>query len=111
MTLPLDGIRVVDLTHAYAGPLCTYNLALLGADVVKVEPPGTGDDFRVWFENAFVAINAGKRSLTLDLRSDAGREVLERLLGTADVLVENFRPGVAAKLGVDAGELRAGTRG
>jgi crotonobetainyl-CoA:carnitine CoA-transferase CaiB-like acyl-CoA transferase len=105
--LPLDGIRVVDLTHAYAGPLCTYNLALLGADVVKVEPPGTGDDFRVWFENAFVAINAGKRSLTLDLRSETGREVLERLLATADVLVENFRPGVATKLGVDADDLRA----
>ena len=106
MTRPLEGIRVVDLTHAYAGPLCTYNLGLLGADVLKIEPPETGDDFRVWFENAFVAINAGKRSFTLDLRTPDGQAVLHRLLERSDVLVENYRPGTAARLGIDAGELR-----
>ena len=106
VTRPLEGIRVVDLTHAYAGPLCTYNLGLLGADVLKVEPPETGDDFRVWFENAFVAINAGKRSFTLDLRTPDGQAVLHRLLERSDVLVENYRPGAAARLGIDAGEIR-----
>jgi crotonobetainyl-CoA:carnitine CoA-transferase CaiB-like acyl-CoA transferase len=106
VTRPLDGVRVVDLTHAYAGPLCTYNLALLGADVVKVEPPG-GDDFRTWFESAFVALNAGKRSIVLDLRTEEGRDVLHRLLEQADVLVENFRPGVTANLGIDAETIRA----
>ncbi len=105
-TRPLEGIRVVDLTHAYAGPLCTYNLGLLGADVVKVEPPEGGDDFRVWFESAFLAINAGKRSIALDLRTPEGQEVLSRLLRSADVLVENYRPGVAAKLGIVEEELR-----
>jgi CoA:oxalate CoA-transferase len=97
----LEGVRVVDLTHTYAGPLCRYNLALLGADVVKVEPPNGGDDFRVWLESAFVAINAGKRSIVLDLKQSEGREVLQRLLADADVLVENYRPGVAARLGID----------
>jgi crotonobetainyl-CoA:carnitine CoA-transferase CaiB-like acyl-CoA transferase len=102
MTGPLDGVRVVDLTHAYAGPLCTYQLGLLGAEIVKIEPPETGDDFRVWLEGAFLAINAGKRSVAVDLRSDEGRDTLHGLLAHADVLVENFRPGVAAKLGVEA---------
>ncbi len=102
----LEGVRVVDLTHAYAGPLCTYNLALLGADVIKVEPPDGGDDFRVWLETSFVALNAGKRSIVLDLKSEDGRENLRRLLAGADVLVENYRPGVAARLGIDWDELR-----
>jgi crotonobetainyl-CoA:carnitine CoA-transferase CaiB-like acyl-CoA transferase len=102
VTRPLDGIRVVDLTHAYAGPLCTYQLGLLGAEVVKIERPGTGDDFRVWLEGAFLAINAGKRSIELDLRTADGQDVLHRLLDRADVLVENFRPGVASKLGLEA---------
>jgi CoA:oxalate CoA-transferase len=103
--LPLAGIVVADLTHAYAGPLCTYHLALLGADVIKVEPPGLGDDFRRWFESAFLALNAGKRSLTLDLKSADGREALGRLLAGADVLVENYRPGVAARFGLDPARL------
>jgi crotonobetainyl-CoA:carnitine CoA-transferase CaiB-like acyl-CoA transferase len=107
VTRPLEGVRVVDLTHAYAGPLCTYNLGLLGADVVKVEPPDGGDDFRVWFESAFLAINAGKRSIALDLRTSNGQDVLSRLLERADVLVENYRPGVAAKLGLAADDLRS----
>ncbi len=102
---PLAGVSVVDLTHAYAGPLCTYQLALLGADVIKVEPPD-GDDFRSWFADAFLALNAGKRSLTLDLKTEPGREALGRLLAGADVLVENFRPGAAARLGLDPERLR-----
>ena len=96
----LDGVRVVDLTHAYAGP-CTYQLALLGADVIKVEPPDGGDDFRVWLASTFVAINAGKRSVTLDLKKREGQKVLHELVEHADLLVENYRPGVAAKLGID----------
>jgi crotonobetainyl-CoA:carnitine CoA-transferase CaiB-like acyl-CoA transferase len=102
----LDGVVVCDLTHAYAGPLCTYQLALLGADVIKVEPPQGGDDFRTWAEDAFMAINAGKRSMTLDLKAEDGREALRRLIARADVVVENFRPGVAARLGLDPEALR-----
>lgn len=102
----LEGLRVVDLTHAYAGPLCTYNLALLGADVVKVEPPEGGDDFRVWLIGTFLAINAGKRSITLDLKKPDGQGVLRALLGDADVLVENYRPGVARRLGIEWDDLR-----
>jgi CoA:oxalate CoA-transferase len=111
---PLEGIRVVDLSHALAGPVCTYHLGLLGADVVKVERPGSGDDMRHYTEHAglrgmsapFIATNAGKRSLTLDLKHPAGREVLDRLVRGGDVLVENFRPGVAPRLGLDWERLR-----
>jgi CoA:oxalate CoA-transferase len=109
---PLQGLRVVDLTHALAGPFCTYHLALLGADVVKIEKPGEGDDFRgppggpAPYRETFQAVNSGKRSLTLDLKAATGREVLRRLVARADVLVENYRPGVTAKLGLDWESLR-----
>jgi crotonobetainyl-CoA:carnitine CoA-transferase CaiB-like acyl-CoA transferase len=95
---PLTGIKVVDLTHALAGPFCTHQLQLLGADVLKVEAPGHGDDFRAR-PGIFAAINAGKRSLTVNLKSPDGFEIVRRLLAEADVVVENYRPGVAAKLG------------
>jgi crotonobetainyl-CoA:carnitine CoA-transferase CaiB-like acyl-CoA transferase len=106
---PLAGVRVLDLTHAFSGPLCTYLLQLLGADVVKVERVGGGDEFRHFYAplgdtgtNAvFIGLNAGKRSLTLDLKSPAGRDVLERLIRRSDVLVQNYRPGAAAKIGAD----------
>ena len=98
MTKPLAGITVVDLTHALAGPFCTHHLHLLGADVVKVEPPGHGDDFRAR-PGVFPAFNAGKRSMTVNLKSPDGFEIVRRMLANADVLVENYRPGVAAKLG------------
>jgi len=96
---PLRGVAVVDLTHALAGPFCTWHLARLGAEVIKVERPGVGDDFRSR-PATFLAINAGKRSLTLDLGRENGREVLRRLVERADVLVENFRPGVTERLGI-----------
>jgi CoA:oxalate CoA-transferase len=110
----LEGIRVLDFSHALAGPLCTYHLALLGADVVKIERPGQGDDLRHYtghggpdfYSAPFVAANAGKRSIVLDLKSDLGKEAVRRLAITADVIVENFRPGVPVQLGIDYESMR-----
>ncbi|MGV3652463.1 MAG: CaiB/BaiF CoA transferase family protein, partial [Devosia sp.] len=104
--MALEGIRVVDLTHALAGPFCTHHLSLLGADIIKIEPPA-GDDFRPRPHGRFGAVNAGKRSIVLDLKSDFGREALARLIETADIVVENFKPGAAAKLGLDWADLHA----
>jgi CoA:oxalate CoA-transferase len=95
---PLDGVRVLDLTHALAGPFCTNQLQLLGADVVKVEPPA-GDDFRAR-PAVFAAVNAGKRSVVLDLKTPTGLDAFRRLVARSDVLVENFRPGVTDTLGI-----------
>ena len=112
--LPLAGVRVVDLTQTMAGPYCTMILADLGADVIKVEPPVTGEMTRSMGVGmtgadsaAFLAINRNKRGITLDLKSDAGREAVIALVATADVLVENFRPGVADRLGVGWDALHA----
>ena len=109
---PLDGIFVLDLTRVLSGPYCTMLLADLGARVVKVEQPGKGDDTRAWgppflgTESAyFLSVNRNKESLTLDFKKPEGRAVLERLVATADVLVENFRPGTMANLGLDAATL------
>ncbi|WP_110597512.1 CaiB/BaiF CoA transferase family protein [Salinicola lusitanus] len=108
----LDGIRVIDLTRVISGPFCTQMLGDHGADVIKVEPPGRGDVVRAqgniveglsWY---FAQFNRNKRSLTLDLRSESGKAVLWRLLEDADVLVENFRPGVLARMGLDDTTLR-----
>ncbi|MGY3463473.1 crotonobetainyl-CoA:carnitine CoA-transferase CaiB-like acyl-CoA transferase [Bradyrhizobium sp. LM6.11] len=102
---PLQGIRVVDLTHVLAGPLCTTIMADLGADVVKVERLGAGDitrqeePFREEESCYFAALNRNKRSLALDLKRDEARLALERLVERADVLVENFRPGTLDSLG------------
>jgi crotonobetainyl-CoA:carnitine CoA-transferase CaiB-like acyl-CoA transferase len=108
--LPLRGIRVVDVTTSLAGPYCTELLGALGADVVKIEPPGTGDEARTWgppFRDGestlFLAMNASKRSIGLDLRR--GREVLLRLVERADVLVESLRPGLAEERGLGSDEL------
>lgn len=98
--MALEGVRVIDLTHALAGPFCTHHLSLLGADIVKVEPPA-GDDFRPRPHGRFAAVNAGKRSVVLDLKSSFGREALARMIAGADIVVENFKPGAAAKLGLD----------
>src|SRR5215470_6166573 len=102
---PLSGITIIDLSRILAGPYCTLLLAELGARVIKVEPPGQGDDARHYgpFRNGksayFVSVNRGKESIVLDLKSPADREVFERLLDKADALVENFRPGTMEKLG------------
>ncbi len=111
----LKGIRVLDFSHALAGPLCTYHLALLGADVIKVERPEVGDDLRHYTEHAgaknmsapFVAANAGKRSITLDLKSEKDKEAVRRLVERADIVIENFRPGVPDKLGIGYEALKA----
>ncbi len=109
--LPLEGVRVVDVTTSLAGPYCTEVLAALGADVIKVEP-FAGDEARSWGppfwdddSAMFLAMNAGKRSLALDLRS--GVDVVVRLADRADVFVQSLRPGLAAELGLDAETLRA----
>lgn len=110
---PLVGIRVVDLSRVVAGPYCTQQMADLGAEVIKVEPP-TGDDTRRFGppflgENAtyYYSVNRGKRSIVLNLKQASGRKIIHDLVQSADVVVENFRPGVAARLGIDAATLRA----
>jgi crotonobetainyl-CoA:carnitine CoA-transferase CaiB-like acyl-CoA transferase len=111
---PLTGLRVVDLTRILAGPYCTMALADAGADVVKVEEPGKGDDTRGWGppfvegeSTYFLSVNRGKRSLTLNLKHDEGRRILRRLVDEADVLVENFRPGTLDRLGFSYDAVRA----
>lgn len=110
MPAPLDGVRVVDVTNVLAGPLCAFQLALMGAEVIKVEAPGSGDLARQLGADpmlnrarmgaSFLAQNAGKRSVTVNLKHPSGRRVFERLIASADVLVENFRPGVMVRLGL-----------
>jgi crotonobetainyl-CoA:carnitine CoA-transferase CaiB-like acyl-CoA transferase len=112
----LHGIRILDLTNVLAGPFCCYQLALVGADVIKVEVPGSGDLARQLGADrglskklmgaSFLAQNAGKRSVTIDLKSAAGQEVFRRLAASADVVVENFRPGVMDRLGFGPSVLR-----
>jgi crotonobetainyl-CoA:carnitine CoA-transferase CaiB-like acyl-CoA transferase len=111
---PLDGIKVVDLSRILAGPYCTQYLGEMGADVVKVEPPGHGDDTRTWGppfvgEEAvyFLAANRNKRGIVLDLKSERGQEAVRRLVADADVLVENFRPGTLERWGLDYASLSA----
>ena len=116
MAALLAGIRVLDLTNVLAGPFCGYQLAQLGADVIKIEVPGSGDLARQLGADpalnrrlmgaSFLAQNAGKRSVTLDLKRDAGRALFLRLLATADVLLENFRPGVMDRLELGYAQLK-----
>ncbi|MGW0581586.1 CaiB/BaiF CoA transferase family protein [Streptomyces sp. NPDC002920] len=111
----LDGLRIADFSRVLAGPYATMLLADLGADVVKVERPGVGDDTRAWHPPAdqdgtstyFLSANRNKRSVVLDLTTDAGLEQARALVAESDVLVENFRPGTMERLGLGAGELRA----
>ncbi|MGH9143838.1 MAG: CaiB/BaiF CoA transferase family protein [Vicinamibacterales bacterium] len=119
---PLDGITVLDLTRVLSGPYCTMLLADMGARVIKIEQPGKGDDTRAWgppflYSSAqasragepddrgesayFLSINRNKESVTLDFKHPDGRAVLDRLIAKADVVVENFRPGILARLGLD----------
>src|SRR5690606_29900747 len=109
---PLTGIRVLDFSRVLAGPYCTALLADLGADVIKVEPPA-GDDYRhvgpfIEGESAlFLAINRGKRSIALDLTRPDDLAIVQALAAKSDVVVENFRPGVADKLGIGWKQLSA----
>ena len=113
----LEGVRVLDLTNVLAGPFCCYQLAVLGAEVIKVETPGSGDLARQLGADAdlneqrmgasFLAQNAGKRSVTLNLKHPRGKEAFLRLVATADALVENFRPGVMDRLGLGYDALTA----
>lgn len=109
----LDGIRVLDLTRALAGPYCTMFLGDMGAEIAKVEQPGVGDDSRGWGppfigqESAyFLAINRNKKSLAIDIKSNRGAELVRRLACKADVLIENFRPGTMDRLSLGEAELR-----
>jgi crotonobetainyl-CoA:carnitine CoA-transferase CaiB-like acyl-CoA transferase len=115
MAGPLEGIRVIDLTTVVSGPVCTAILADQGADVIKIEPP-TGDIARRTagdgqFTAMFIACNRGKRSVSLDLKQPAAVEALRRLIATADVLVQNFRPGTMERLGLGEPALRAANPG
>lgn len=109
---PLSGIKVLDMTRVLAGPYTTMLLADLGAEVLKIEMPGVGDDSRHFgpFKNGrslyFVSINRGKSSMTLNLKTERGKEILRRLVAEYDMLVENFRPGVMEKLGLGYDELK-----
>jgi crotonobetainyl-CoA:carnitine CoA-transferase CaiB-like acyl-CoA transferase len=107
MAGPLSGTRVVDLTRALAGPYCALLLGDMGADVIKIELPGSGDETRQWGppfvageSSYFMSVNRNKRSVTLNLKSSEGLEALRRLTKSADVLVENFRPGTMERLGL-----------
>ena len=110
---PLQGIRVLDFSRIIAGPLCTQQLADLGADVIKVEHPVTGDEMRTRSSRgdrrgaAFLAFNRSKRSIAMDLGVPAGQDLARRLAATSDVVVENFRPGVMDRLGLGPAALRA----
>ena len=105
---PLHGLRVIDMTRVLAGPYCAMLLGDMGAEVIKVEEPTHGDDTRLWAPFAggnvstfFLGMNRSKKSVAIDLKSEAGAQTLRALLETADVLIENFRPGSLKKLGFD----------
>jgi CoA:oxalate CoA-transferase len=104
---PLEGIKVLDLTRVLAGPYATMILSDLGADVIKIEQPEIGDESRNFgpFKNSFslyfMSVNRGKRSITLDLKTDRGKDIFKQLVKQSDILVENFRPGTMKKLGLD----------
>ncbi len=106
MSKALDGVRILDFTHVQSGPTCTQLLAWLGADVIKVERPGCGDVTRQQLRDIpdvdslyFTMLNHNKRSLTLDAKSEDGKRILEQLVASCDVLVENFAPGVLDRMG------------
>jgi crotonobetainyl-CoA:carnitine CoA-transferase CaiB-like acyl-CoA transferase len=117
MQLPLEGIRVIEIGHSVAAPYAALVLAELGAEVIKVERPGAGDDARAWGDPVpgepaaasptFHALNRLKRSVTLDLKSPEGGAALRRLAAVSDVVIQNQKPGLAAQLGFDAASLRA----
>src|SRR5487761_436892 len=106
MDKALSGVRILDMTHVQSGPSCTQILAWLGADVIKVEAPERGDATRGQLRDLpgvdslyFTMLNCNKRSVTLNMKSDEGKEIFTKLVGRADVLVENFGPGVMDRFG------------
>ena len=111
MALPLAAIRVLDVTNVLAGPFCSYQLVLLGAEVIKIEQPGRGDLARMLGADpaaaaklmgaSFVAVNAGKQSVTLNLKTEAGKEIFKQLVAISHVVIENFRPDVMKRLRLD----------
>ena len=112
MSLPLDGIFVLDMSRALAGPYCSEMLADMGADVIKIERPGKGDDSRHWgppFQEGesayFMSINRNKRSITLNIQKEEGQELFKRLVAKADVVIENMRPGKLEKKGISYKDL------
>lgn len=113
MTGPLEGVRILDLTHFVAGPWCTMLLADLGAEVIKLEPPegeigrGMGSVYSAGESAIFLGFNRGKRSISVDLKQPEGLAVALKLVEQADIVVQNFRPGTAERLGLGAAELRA----
>jgi crotonobetainyl-CoA:carnitine CoA-transferase CaiB-like acyl-CoA transferase len=115
MTQVLAGIRVADFSHVMAGPYATHLLRLLGAEVIKIEAPGRGDAMRDYGTDrrydgmapAFIAVNAGKKSIVLDLKQQQDLATARRIVERCDVLVENFRPGVMARLGLGQESMRA----
>src|SRR5208282_4906506 len=109
---PLDGIRVLDLTRVLAGPFCTMNLADLGAEVIKIELPGRGDDSRGYpptlptgDSGYYYSVNRGKESVTIDLRTPDGAAIFLALTAKSDVIVENFAPGTMARFGIAYSDL------
>ncbi len=106
-SLPLSGVRVLDFSTLLPGPVCTLLLAEAGAEVIKIERPESGDDMRGYQPQAahdsanFVLLNRGKKSIALDLKQESERKRLRPLIASADVLVEQFRPGVMTRLGLD----------
>jgi len=113
MVRPLEGIKVLDLSRALAGPYCTMMLADMGAEVIKLEMPGRGDDSRAWGppfiegESAyFMSVNRNKKSLTLNLKKEKSKEIIHKLIKQSDVIIENFRPGTMEKLGLSYNEVK-----
>src|SRR2546427_11615403 len=113
MALPLKGLRVIDLTQDFAGPFCTMILSDLGAEVIKVERPGSGDETRAWgppfvkgLSYYFLSLNRGKKSLTLDLKTPEAQKIIRQLVQDSDILVESFRPGTLAQYNLDYARLR-----
>jgi formyl-CoA transferase len=104
---PLQGLRVIDLSKVLAGPLCGQSLGEMGAEVIKIEPPVGGDDTRAWMPKKegqaalFLSVNHNKKSLALDLKSDEGRAIVHKLVASADIVLQGFGAGAAARLGVD----------
>ena len=122
MAGPLQGIKIIDLTRILSGPFCTMLMADLGADVIKIEQPHTGDPARgngpflstsagsdedEQYSTYFMSINRGKRSIAIDLAKPEGKEILLRLIDSSDVLIENFRPGTIERLGLGYETIKA----